>query len=65
MLVVAYKSVVPLPEPPAGYALFLFAGYTVVGGAVLAYFKLRGTRSGSREPARRCTRRMQETDDVD
>jgi amino acid transporter len=42
MLVVAYKSVVPLPEPPARYALVLFLGYTAVGVGVLAYFRLKG-----------------------
>jgi amino acid transporter len=42
MLYVGYKSVVPLPDPPARYALLLFVVYTALGGALLAYLKLRG-----------------------
>jgi amino acid transporter len=42
MLFVGYKSVVPLPDPPARYALFVFLGYTALGGALLAYLKSRG-----------------------
>jgi len=42
MLYVGYKSVVPLPDPPARYALFVFLGYTALGGAMLAYLKSRG-----------------------
>jgi amino acid transporter len=42
MLYVGYKSIVPLPDPPARYALFLFLGYTGLGAALLAYLKWRG-----------------------
>jgi amino acid transporter len=42
MLYVGYKSIVPLPDPPARYALFVFVGYTALGAALLAYLKWRG-----------------------
>jgi amino acid transporter len=42
VLYVGYKSVVPLPDPPARYALFFFAAYTAAGAGVLAYLKARG-----------------------
>jgi amino acid transporter len=42
MLFVGYKSIVPLPDPPARYALVLFVVYTGLGGALLAYLKWRG-----------------------
>jgi amino acid transporter len=42
MLYVGYKSIVPLPDPPARYALLLFVVYTALGGALLAYLKWRG-----------------------
>jgi len=42
MLYVGYKSVWPLPDPPARYAIFFFVAYTALGGAVLVYFKSRG-----------------------
>jgi amino acid transporter len=42
VLYVGYKSVVPLPEPPARYALFVFVAYTALGAGVLLYLKSRG-----------------------
>jgi amino acid transporter len=42
MLFVGYKSVVPLPDPPARYAIFLFVAYTAVGAGMLLYLKSRG-----------------------
>jgi amino acid transporter len=42
VLYVGYKSVVPLPEPPARYAIVLFLAYTAAGAAFLAYLKSRG-----------------------
>ena len=42
VLYVGYKSIVPLPDPPARYALFLFLAYTALGGGVLVYLKSRG-----------------------
>jgi amino acid transporter len=42
MVYVGYKSIVPLPGPPARYALFVFIGYTVVGGGLLLYLKAKG-----------------------
>ena len=42
ILYVGYKSIVPLPEPPARYALLLFALYTTLGGALLVCLKWRG-----------------------
>jgi amino acid transporter len=42
VLFVGYKSVVPLPDPPARYALFIFVCYTALGAAVLIYLKRRG-----------------------
>jgi amino acid transporter len=51
VLYVGYKSVVPLPDAPARYAIFLFLAYTAAGAAILAYLKGRGredwlTRAG-------------------
>jgi amino acid transporter len=42
VLYVGYKSVVPLPDPPARYAILFFALYTAIGAAVLVYLKRRG-----------------------
>jgi hypothetical protein len=42
MLFVAYKSIVPLPDPPARYALVFFVIYTAIGGGLLGYLKARG-----------------------
>ncbi len=42
MLAVAYKSVVPLPDPPARYAILFFLAYTALGAAFLGYLKWRG-----------------------
>jgi amino acid transporter len=42
MLYVGYKSVVPLTDPPARYALVVFVGYTALGGTLLAYLKSKG-----------------------
>ncbi len=42
MVYVGYKSVWPLPDPPARYAIFFFVAYTALGGAILAYLKSRG-----------------------
>jgi hypothetical protein len=42
MIYVGYKSVVPLPDPPARYAIFVFLGYTALGAALLAFLKSRG-----------------------
>jgi amino acid transporter len=42
VLFVGYKSIVPLPDPPARYAIFFFLIYTAAGGAILLYLKSRG-----------------------
>jgi amino acid transporter len=42
MAILGYKSVIPLPDPPARYALYIFLGYTALGGALLAWLKWRG-----------------------
>ena len=42
MLYVGYKSVVPLPDPPARYAIFLFLAYSAAGAGILLYLKGRG-----------------------
>jgi amino acid transporter len=42
MLVVAYKSVFPLPDPRLIAAVYFFLGYTALGGLVLLYLKLSG-----------------------
>ena len=42
VLYVGYKSVVPLPDPPARYAILFFALYTAIGAAILVYLNRRG-----------------------
>jgi amino acid transporter len=42
VLFVGYKSIVPLPDPPARYAIFFFLAYTAAGVGVLLYLKSRG-----------------------
>lgn len=42
MLVVAYKSLFPLPDPRLIVAVYFFLGYTALGGVVLLYLKLSG-----------------------
>ncbi|HVY27843.1 MAG TPA: APC family permease [Polyangiaceae bacterium] len=42
MLVVAYKSLFPLPDPRLVVAVYFFFGYTALGGVVLLYLKLTG-----------------------
>jgi hypothetical protein len=42
MLVVAYKSLFPLPDPRLVVAVYFFLGYTALGGLVLLYLKLSG-----------------------
>jgi amino acid transporter len=42
VLYVGWKSIVPLPPPPARYALYLFVAYTLAGGGVLLYLRSRG-----------------------
>jgi amino acid transporter len=42
MVYVGYKSIVPLPDGPARYALLFFGIYTALGAALLMYLKSRG-----------------------
>jgi len=42
VLYVGYRSMVPLPDDSSRYALYLFVGYTALGGVVLLVLKLRG-----------------------
>jgi hypothetical protein len=41
---VGYKSVVPLPAPPARYAPIILLGWLVVGAALLVWQNARGNR---------------------
>jgi amino acid transporter len=42
MLVVAYKSLFPLPDERLRFAVYFFLGYSALGGLVLLYLKLTG-----------------------
>ena len=42
VLYVGYKSLVPLPDAPARYAIFFFLAYSAAGAGVLLYLKSRG-----------------------
>ena len=42
MLVVAYKSLFPLPDPRLIFAVYFFLGYSALGGLVLLFLKLSG-----------------------
>jgi amino acid transporter len=42
VIVVAYKSVHPLPPSPFKYAIHIYFGYTLLGAGVLAYLGFTG-----------------------
>ncbi len=42
VLIFAWKSVVPLPDPPARYGLFLIVVYTAIGAGILISLKRKG-----------------------